>query len=267
LIAGNAHAGYTTVSYRPGGDAAERNQAEIMARFYGNGTFNTTNFTSANPASGDFVGQGAYAGINFRRVQDFIGTATTLGLPLDIHANSISGVTDQVWQDGVVQIQADAKYAGFRQRAGFKYGDSNVVASNQILDVTAVGSSGAMQGVVTSVSAPNGSLFTAAPGSYFRLTRSGDGSTYGANEWSSRVSENGGIDHMITYKIEDAGWNGGPRYFVFFDDQGSGSDRDFNDFSMTLTVVPLPAAAWAGVSTLMCGAGIGALRRRRVMLG
>jgi hypothetical protein len=272
--AGSAHAGYTPLSYRPGGNSSERNQAEIIGRFFGNGSFNTQNFAKVGD---NFVGQnngaGNYSHLSFIRVEDFAGVnsgstlaqRTTLGSVLNIHAGTIAGMTDQVWQDGVVQVQAEAKYAGFRQRAGFKYGATDVVASNQILDVTGVGTSGNMAGVVTAVSAPSDGLFTAAQHQQFRLTRSGDGSSYSNNEWSSRVGENGdSFDHMITFQILDATAPNLRRFMVFFDDQGGGGDRDFNDFSMTLTVVPLPAAAWAGLGTLAALGSLSVLRRKRL---
>lgn len=272
LVAGasTANAGYTPISYRPGGNSSERNQAEIMARFFGNGTFNTTNFTSAAPATGDFVGQGTYSHISFLRVQDYAGaqgsSATGLGIPLFTHSSSITGRTDQVWQDGTVMLKADAKFAGYNQRVGYKLGDGSVFgASNPIADVTSVGTTGNMKGVVTGVSVVNGAQFTAAPGTDFRLTRSGNGSSYSTNEWSSRASENGGVDHMITYLVSDTLYHGPPRFLIFFDDQGSGSDRDFNDFAMTLTIAPLPPAGWAGISTLVAAMGFGYIRRRRFM--
>jgi hypothetical protein len=254
--AGSAQAGYTSVSYRPGGDAGERSQAEIMARFYGSGTFNTSDFVLSG---NDFIGQGSYSALSFLRVEDFgaSGAASVLN-PLLIASSSISGVTDQVWRDGTVLVKSDAKYAGYNQRAGYKLGATGVATTNVIGDVTAFDSAGV-------VTAFNNTTFTAAPGSDFRLTRSGDGSNYALNEFSSEVAGNGdGLDHMITYLIQ--GLSGPATYMVFFDDQSGGGDRDFNDFSMTLTVVPLPPAAWAGIGSLACVAGFGVVRRRRMMM-
>jgi hypothetical protein len=256
VLSGSAFADFTSVSYRPGGNSAERNQAEIMARFYGSGTFNTADFTLSG---NDFVGQGSYSGITFQRINDFVTgmPASTVGSNLQVRNGNTAGSTDQVWQDGTVYVSLAAKYAGNSQAMGWKSGSTGGSYSNifngLIIDPT---------GVVTS---PVPNSFTAAPGSDFRLVRSAAGDGTG-DPHDSRVSENtaDSLDHMISYEILGL-HNGRRTYLLFFEDVNGGGDRDFNDLSMELSViVPLPPAAWGGISSLACVAGFGFIRRRRL---
>lgn len=266
LASGSALADFTSVSYQPGGVAGERNQAEIMAHLYGGShTFNQTDFILSDNGHGqmvDFVGMG----LRFQRVNDYAtpGMPSTVGSDLHVRNGNATGVTDQVWQDGTVYMDLAAKYAGNSQAVGWRAGNSG---SNP-LDYTNI-FSGLIVDTDGLVISPGPSSFTAAPGSEFRFLRSAAADGTG-DPHDSRVSENNaidggvGVDHMITYEI--LGLNNGRRtYLLFFEDLNGGGDHDFNDLCMEVSVVvPLPPAAWGGITSLACVAGFGFIRRRRL---
>ncbi|MEO0476284.1 MAG: hypothetical protein AAF085_10015 [Planctomycetota bacterium] len=82
------------------------------------------------------------------------------------------------------------------------------------------------------------------------------------NTFSSDSDANAGLDHMVSYSI----YNDQNQFIaavLFFEDfGGDGSDWDYNDFSVMLTLAPTPQAAMLGLAGLG-GIGIAAGRRRR----
>ncbi|MEM9661941.1 MAG: hypothetical protein AAF937_06490 [Planctomycetota bacterium] len=80
--------------------------------------------------------------------------------------------------------------------------------------------------------------------------------------FSSDSDANEGRDHMVSYAI----YNDQNEFIaavLFFEDfGGEGSDWDYNDFSVMLTLAPTPQAAMLGLAGLG-GIGLGAGRRRR----
>ncbi|MEL6798132.1 MAG: hypothetical protein AAFO89_15095, partial [Planctomycetota bacterium] len=80
--------------------------------------------------------------------------------------------------------------------------------------------------------------------------------------FSSDSDANEGRDHMVSYAI----YNDQNEFIaavLFFEDfGGNGSDWDYNDFSVLLTLAPTPQAAMLGLAGLG-GIGLAAGRRRR----
>lgn len=87
-------------------------------------------------------------------------------------------------------------------------------------------------------------------------------STSNGETFSSNSDMNNGKDHMISYAIYDAQNNFIAAVLFFEDWAGSGSDWDYNDFSVMLTLAPTPQAAMLGLAGLG-GIGLAAGRRRR----
>jgi hypothetical protein len=91
-------------------------------------------------------------------------------------------------------------------------------------------------------------------------------------EWAFRTSNgavfssdgeaNNGRDHMVTYAIYDETDSLIAAVLFFEDWAGAGSDWDYNDFSVVLTLAPTPQAALLGLAGFG-GLGLAAARRRR----
>jgi len=79
--------------------------------------------------------------------------------------------------------------------------------------------------------------------------------------YTSRDADNWGKDMMVSYSL----YNNSGNFigsFLFFEDKKHGSDKDFNDVAVLLTLVPTPQAATMGLLGLG-GIGVLAGRRRR----
>lgn len=80
--------------------------------------------------------------------------------------------------------------------------------------------------------------------------------------FSSESGDGNGNDHMVTYAVYDAN-NQFVAAVLFFEDwAGSGSDYDYNDLTVMLTLAPAPQAALLGLAGIG-GIGLAASRRRR----
>lgn len=160
-----------------------------------------------------------YLGILATRVTDFIGDdPLALGDDLNISSPSPSA-TDQIWTDGDVLATAQARYGDFNQEFGYFLGDAGG-AYVHLFDVAGYGCDVTGEAEIGF-----------EPGSTWRWARSGTGGT-----WSSRASDNGGYDAMVTYQIFDS--NRDRRTFViFFEDSPDDPVPDFNDAVFELTVL------------------------------
>ena len=232
--------------YSPITNTGEPGHAAILAGIYGG----TVTASGARDFTVDLGG-----GVSFdvtRIADDFTGGGSTLQLG----SPDLTTMSDQVWQDGVVDIVGQARYAGFSQ--AFGTGDTTAdgsVAGSWLFDVSGNG---------TSVS--GGGQLTLGSGefSWVRADQTG-GDALGTNRQSSLEGDNldgsgSPVDEMVSYLIDDPDVNGGrPTYLLFFEDGGAGPDRDFNDLVIEVSVVPVPAALGLGLLGL---AGAGIARRR-----
>jgi len=233
ITAGQASAAFTSVS---GPAPGEISIDAILSGIYGEA------FSPVYPPNGLAV----YTSANYTatRVDD-----NPLGGNLNLYTSHAGdAVTDQVWQDGVTLITAEAKYADYSQAFGYKDADGY----HELMEYQ--GSNGFIN-----VSAANPVHITGT-WEWMRSNANGN-STLGSNAWSSVEGNNADEqDHMITYEI--SGPTGAARtWLVFWDDSGYDDDGDFNDFVIELRANPIPAPG----ALLLGGIGIafvGWLRRK-----
>lgn len=100
----------------------------------------------------------------------------------------------------------------------------------------------------------------------FTFARAGDDKVLHDRVFASTPSANrNGEDHLVSYRVSGTGGSG-QTYLLFWEDAiGKGSDFDHNDLVVELKsapsgealLIPLPAAAWTGLSGL---AGLGLIR-------
>jgi len=230
LCINTAQADFTDVYNPPGSEAY---MTDILDEIYGttNGDFDHHHEQGATEYT--------FGSIKATRIDD--------NLSVDGLLNLVSGTpgsaADKIWTDGIANITAEARFAGFSQEFGYDTGSGYT----KVFDV--VGNSFSVSG--------SGTLnFT--PGSTWQWVRSGMGGT-----WYSG-SNNDGLDHMITYQITGLG-DGLTTWVVFWEDlKGRYSDRDYNDLVVEIkgSVIPAPGAILLGGIGIVL---VGWLRRRRTL--
>jgi len=228
------------------GGSSETNTLTILDTIYNGG---------ASTFVGDAFGGELYTsgiGIALRRVDDFGSPSGTLNI-LSGHGNTVgagtSTGTDQVWSDGIAFTSGEAKFAGYSQAFGF----TDVTGYHELFEVPAGGSG---------FFPPNAYDFTVdLTGTQWRWDRSdaNGNSSAGPLHWSSDESLNSDdLDHLISYEVLGLG-NGARTWLLFWDDQFSGGDRDFNDLVVQVSAikeVPVPGAVWLAAAGLISAVGI-----------
>ena len=238
LAAGSAWAD-TYTPLNPSGDAGG-GAADLYNIFVANygaapGGQSEANFNSATSTVSHF---GSYT---FTRVLDTGGTSG----PTDLHALTAPGTNDSFFHDGTTQVKFTVKYAGNSNTLGWVDGNGDPATNFQTLlgDGT-----------------PGSTTTVPHLSSNFQLALDSNG-TY----WSSDASKQGGDDHMVTFFVQGFGRS---FYVIGWEDLPlGGADKDYNDWVGEIQAVPLPPAAWAGVSTLAGIAGFGYIRRRKLNVG
>ncbi len=226
ITAAVAAASPAMAGYTPIQVSGEPSLNVIFAANYGalsGGDMNSPGFTTA-------------LGYTFTRVMDF---GTSGSGPTNLH-NVYDGTTsDARLQDGTAEIKFLVKHAGNTNRIGWtnQVGNPTGASYNDV-----IGSSG---DAATTLS------------SNFQLVMNVNGS--GSQFWGSDQLAGGGNDHFVTWFVQ----GNGRKFWVIGSEDLNLGDADYNDWVGELSVVPLPPAAWAGLSTLAGVAGIGYVRRRK----
>lgn len=193
-----------------------------------------TNYGALSGGDMNSAGFTTALGYTFSRVHDF-GLAAG---PTDLHAAYAGTTTDARLKDGTAQVKFLVKYAGNSNRIGW---------SNEVGAPTSGG--------YTDIIGNSGNATTTLS-SNFQLVMNvnNTGSTF----WGGDHLAAGGNDHFVTWFVQG---NGRQFWVIAVEDLNLG-DADYNDWVGELAVIPLPPAAWAGLSTL-AGVGLfGAIRRR-----
>jgi len=166
----------------------------------------------------------------------------THATPTDLHTayTNTTLTTDARFADGSASVQFLVKHAGNTNRLGYSTATGAVNTPNYV-DI--IGSSGSATTTLTS---------------NFQLALNVNGAN--SQYWGSDNAHNPGArDHFVTWYVEG---NGRKFWFLAVEDLDLG-DADYNDWVGELTVIPLPPAAWAGLSTLAGVGLIGFVRRRK----
>ncbi len=205
-------------------------------------TFTTVGSPAGSEASHEGIFEGVYGG-------DFVGSGIDLGnglwtvfsngtvtatrvdddgfvTLLDLYGGFAGSGDDDLWTDGTTTAVAEARFAGKSQEFGYDEGLGFV----KLFDVSGSGFGVSGSGMVTF-----------AAGAMWEWARADDSDAGLSNpHYSEESSNTDGLDHMVTYHV--TGITGVPSttnvWAVFFEDvSGTGSDRDFNDLMVQLSVV------------------------------
>ncbi|HED54013.1 MAG TPA: hypothetical protein ENJ00_07405 [Phycisphaerales bacterium] len=156
---------------------------------------------------------------------------------------------DQNWAPGTYNAKIVAHESAGRSLFGFATGSDGGEGDGGFLDFHALLNTSDI-----------GSSVTVQIPEQFRWALQLGNSTNG-HVYTSRESDNNGLDVMVSYTIR----NEADKVIgmaLFFEDRIIGSDRDFNDVAVLLTLAPTPQSALLGMLGLG-GLGAAAGRRRR----
>lgn len=216
VVAGPALAGMSPV-----GSSGETNHVQILNHLYAavDGSFTPAH---AGAVFGDTVYASAGGGVVARRIDDFgLGT-------LDLSTGTPGSGADQYWSNGVVDVRARARFAGYSQSFGFDPG-ADGGAYTPLLTVSG-------SGFNVSGSARNVSL-----GHLVAFVRGGqNGPHYSVDSLNADRR-----DHLLTYEISGLG---GKTWLLLWEDlKLPGGDADYNDLAVDVTLVPAPGAVVLGL--------------------
>lgn len=236
LLAGLASAQSLTVVNEPW--TGESSHAEMLSSLFG-GTFTTTGQTTGINAiaGGSTTVDTGYSNgsITFTRIADFGDSAP-------INLRDVAG-SDTTWGEGSYRAQAITGFSSVESHTAGIIGADGVFQT--VLDPS-------MTELTTAIHPDHD--FTWA-------IQTSNGRQYAGNP----VLNDHGQDQMVSYAMYDE-TNAMIGAILFFEDwHGPGSDYDYNDFAVLLTLAPTPQAALLGALGLG-GAGLITGRRRRTQL-
>lgn len=205
------------------------------------GTLSVANIGALSSASTFTAGAGP-SQYTFTRIHDYFGAVNTpSATPTNLHSAYTGTTTDQRFADGIADVAFLVKHAGFTNRLAF-----STTAAGTLTD----GNTGDIIGSVVNSTAQ----LTLGADFQFAVKVNGQSNAY----YGSNTDTHGG-DHFVTWQVTGQGRS---FWLVAIEDLNLG-DRDYNDWIGEVTMVPLPPAAWVGLSTLAGIGLLGAIRRRR----
>ncbi len=206
-----AFASFSSVGY-----SGETNTRQILNNIY------NVSFTGSNWGGTSYTSS---QGISAVRMNDFFPSGALN--PQSIVADKGSNTVDQIWSDGVLEMSAEARFAGYSQQFGFITGTSH--SEKTYMNLFNV------QGSGFNVSGGKENWVTPH---LWRWARSG---TNGPQS-SLDVDNADGRDHMISYQITGlTGLQPNEKVWVlFFEDMNKcqGSDFDYNDLVVEIRALP-----------------------------
>ncbi len=227
---------------------AEDAHVDILNNIYGDigGDFSPTGDAEATGSTWTIYENNE---LRLERVLDVPNNESGNSSPMNLADPSMTS-GDQIWQDGIVNVRAEAKFAEFHGEFGYLPGTSGTDNFQ--------------------------SLFSVDPGvSGYDVDGSATFSIDGNFRWgydveetqllSSKQDDNpDGQDYMVTYRVTDLDgnnpeFNNGLPVFLLFWEDFPGFDYDYNDLVIELAVIPLPAPLAMGLLGL---AGVAVARRR-----
>lgn len=226
--------------YTPIGSSGEPNLHAVFTSAYG--TLSVANIGALSSASSFTAGPAGPLQYTFTRIHDF-GMAND-NTPTDLHSPYGGTTTDQRFADGLADVRFLVKYAGNNNRLGFSNTSNASLVDGDVSDI---------------LGSTIGSSAQVTLSSNFQLTLKINSQSN--NYWGSNT-DTGSNDHFVTWQVVGQGRT---FWVVGVEDLNLG-DADYNDWVGEFSVIPLPPAAWAGLSTLAGIGLLGAARRRRLLV-
>jgi len=231
-VASSALAGFTQI-----GGSVSASTKSILDQVYGGSFVGAGN----NSTHGLDWGASSYTNgtITLTRMDDY-----GLASPTPLKSLAAGITNDQAWQDGTIKAKARARYAAYSQEFGWNRlvdnGGGNYALSGsfqQLFKVNVADNNMVNPGQDTSGPFQLSSLYSWA--------RRGNG-PYNP-QYSLDSANQDGLDHMISYLVDYG--DGRKSWLLFFEDQllQQGTDWDYNDLVVEITVVPAPGAVLLGV--------------------